>query len=127
MSKDTKLTRREREIMDVLYKAGRATAHEVLAAMAEPPSYSAVRAQLRLLEEKGHVRHVEDGARYVYMPVVGRTEARRSALSHVVKTFFGGSVEQAVATLVDASRSKLTKDELDRLGRIIDQAKKEGR
>lgn len=126
MSKDAKLTRREREIMDVLYKAGRATAHEVLAAMAEPPSYSAVRAQLRLLEEKGHVRHVEDGARYVYMPVVGRTEARRSALAHVVKTFFGGSVEQAVATLVD-SRAKLTKDELERLGRIIDQAKKEGR
>jgi BlaI family penicillinase repressor len=126
MSKETKLTRREREIMDVLHKAGRATAHEVLAAMAEPPSYSAVRAQLRLLEDKGHVRHVEDGARYVYMPVVGRTEARRSALAHVVKTFFGGSIEQAVATLVD-SRAKLTKDELDRLGRIIDQAKKEGR
>lgn len=127
MTKDTKLTRREREIMDVLYKAGRATAHEVLAAMAEPPSYSAVRALLRLLEEKGHIRHVEDGARYVYMPVVGRTEARRSALTHVVKTFFGGSVEQAVATLVDVSKSKLGKDELERLARIIDQAKKEGR
>ena len=126
MSKETKLTRREREIMDVLHKSGRATAHEVLASMAEPPSYSAVRAQLRLLEEKGHVRHVEVGARYVFMPVVGRTEARRSALAHVVKTFFGGSIEQAVATLVD-SRSKLSKDELDRLGRIIDQAKKEGR
>jgi predicted transcriptional regulator len=127
MTKPTRLTRREREIMDVLYKSGRATAHEVQEKMPDPPSYSAVRALLRLLEEKGHVRHVEDGPRYVYLPTVGRAEARRSALAHVVKTFFDGSVEQAVATLVDASRSKLGREELERLSRLIDQAKKEGR
>jgi predicted transcriptional regulator len=127
MTKPTRLTRREREIMDVLYKSGRATAHEVQEKMPDPPSYSAVRALLRLLEEKGHVRHVEDGPRYVYLPTVGRAEARRNALAHVVKTFFDGSVEQAVATLVDASRSKLGREELERLSRLIDQAKKEGR
>ena len=121
------LTRREREIMDILYRRGRATAHEVLESMAEPPSYSSVRTLLRLLEERGHARHVVDGQAYVYVPAVARGEARKSALAHVVKTFFEGSVEQAVATLVESSRTKLSKDELDRLARIIDQAKKEGR
>src|SRR5689334_1862632 len=121
------LTRREREIMDILHRVRRATAHEVRDNLADPPSYSAVRALLRLLEERGHVKHVEDGQRYVYSPAVAPSEARRSALSQVVRTFFGGSVEQAVATLVDSSKSKLSADELDRIAQVIDRARKEGR
>jgi predicted transcriptional regulator len=121
------LTRREREIMDILYRRGRATAHEVLADLADPPGYSAVRALLRLLEERGHVKHSEDGQRYVYAPAVARGDARRSALAHVVKTFFAGSVEQAVAALVESPRSKLSREELDRLSDLIDRAKQEGR
>src|SRR5271155_1792247 len=124
MQKPT-LTRREREIMDILYRRSRATAHEVLEDLADPPSYSAVRALLRLLEERGHVKHAEDGQRYVYSPAVTRGDARKSALAHVVKTFFAGSVEQAVATLVESSRAKLSHDELDRLSDLIDRAKKE--
>lgn len=125
MPKTTALTRREREIMDILYRRGRATAHEVLEDLADPPSYSAVRALLRLLEERGHVKHVVDGQAYVYSPAVARGDARKSALTHLVKTFFAGSVEDAVAALVD--RSKLSREELDRLSDIIDRAKKEGR
>jgi predicted transcriptional regulator len=125
MSKTSALTRREREIMDILYRSGRATAHQVLEGLADPPSYSAVRALLRLLEERGHVKHTQDGQRYVYSPAVARGDARKSALSHLVKTFFAGSVEEAVAALVD--RSKLSRAELDRLSEIIDRAKKEGR
>jgi BlaI family penicillinase repressor len=121
------LTRREREIMDILYRRGRATAHEVLEGMAEPPSYSAVRALLRLLEERGHARHVEEGQTYVYTPAVRRGDARKSALAHVVHTFFAGSVEQAVATLVESSRTKLSRDELERLSEVIDRARREGR
>jgi predicted transcriptional regulator len=121
------LTRREREIMDILYRRGRATSHEVLADLADPPSYSAVRALLRLLEERGHVKHTEDGQRYVYSPAVARGDARRSALAHVVKTFFAGSVEQAVVSLVESPRSKLSREELDRLSDLIDRARKEGR
>ena len=121
------LTRREREIMDILYRRGRATAAEVLEDMADPPTYSAVRALLRILEDEGHIRHVQDGPRYVYLPAVVRSDARKSALSHVVATFFDGSIEQAVATLVESSRSKLSTDELDRLAQLIDKAKKEGR
>jgi len=121
------LTRREREIMDILYRRGRATAHEVQGDLADPPSYSAVRALLRLLEERGHVKHSEDGQRYVYAPAVARSDARRSALSHLVKTFFAGSVEQAVAALVESSRAKLSREELDRLSEVIDRAKQEGR
>ena len=121
------LTRREREIMDILYRRSRATAHEVLEDLPDPPSYSAVRALLRLLEERGHVKHVEEGQRYVYAPAVARGDARRSALAHVVKTFFAGSVEQAVAALVESPRSKLSTDELDRLSDLIDRARKEGR
>jgi predicted transcriptional regulator len=124
MSK-TVLTRREREIMDILHRLGKATAHEVLEGLADPPSYSAVRALLRLLEERGHAKHTQDGQRYVYAPAVARGEARKSALSHVVKTFFAGSVEDAVAALVD--RSRLSPEELDRLSDIIDRARKEGR
>jgi predicted transcriptional regulator len=129
MSKTTgeTLTRRERQIMDILHRRGRATAHEVLDEIADPPSYSSVRALLRLLEERGHVKHVEDGARYVYSPAVTRSDARRSALAHVVHTFFAGSVEHAVAALVESPRSKLSREELDRLAAVIDRAKKEGR
>jgi predicted transcriptional regulator len=121
------LTRREREIMDIVYRLGRASAQEVLDNLAEPPSYSAVRALLRLLEERGHVRHVEEGGRYVFLPAVPRGEARRKALSHVVSTFFDGSVEQAMLTLVESSRNKLSSDELDRLAEIVERARKEGK
>ena len=127
MTKPTPLTRREREIMDILYRLGRATAHEVLDHLPAPPSYSAVRALLRLLEERGHVRHVQEGQRYIYLPAVARSDARKSALSHLVRTFFGGSVEHAVAALVDSSRTKLSRDELDRLAQLIENARKEGR
>lgn len=121
------LTRREREIMDILHRHGRATAQEVLDELPDAPSYSAVRALLRLLEERGHVRHTQEGQHYVYRPTVGRGEARRSALAHVVKTFFAGSVEETVAALVESSRTKLSPEELDRLSDLIDRAKKEGR
>jgi predicted transcriptional regulator len=121
------LTRREREIMDILHRRGRASAHEVLGDLADPPSYSAVRALLRLLEERGHVRHVQEGLRYVYLPAQARGDARRSALAHMVRTFFEGSVEQAVAALVESPRSKLSRDELDRIAELVDRARKEGR
>jgi predicted transcriptional regulator len=129
MSKKTteNLTRRERQIMDILHRRNRATAQEVLEELSDPPSYSAVRALLRLLEERGHVKHVQDGPRYVYSPAVTRGDARRSALAHVVHTFFAGSVEQTVAALVESPRSKLSGEELDRLAALIDRAKKEGR
>ena len=123
----SRLTRRERQIMDIIYRLGRATAQEVLEHLPDAPSYSAVRALLRLLEERGHVRHVQEGLKYVYLPAVARNSARKSALAHVVRTFFDGSVEQAVATLVDSSRAKLSREELDRLSELIDKAKKEGR
>ncbi len=121
------LTRREREIMDILHRRGRATAHEVLDELPDPPSYSAVRALLRLLEERGHVRHTQEDQRYVYRPAVARSDARRSALAHVVKTFFAGSVAEAVSALVESSRTKLSREELDRLSDLIDRAKTEGR
>jgi predicted transcriptional regulator len=121
------LTRREREIMDIVYRLGRASAQDVLENMAEPPSYSSVRALLRLLEEREHVRHVEEGGRYIYLPQVSKRDARRKALQHVVATFFGGSVEEALLTLVDSSAKKLSSQELDRLAAIVDQARKEGK
>ncbi len=127
MSKASSLTRREREIMDIIHRRGRATAHDVLEDMAEAPSYSAVRALLRLLEERGHVKHVQDGQRYVYTAAVTRSDARKSALSHVVRTFFAGSVEQTVTALVESSKTKLSREELDRLAELIERAKKEGR
>jgi BlaI family penicillinase repressor len=123
----SELTRRERQIMDIIHRLGRATAQEVQGHLYDPPSYSAVRALLRLLEERGHVRHVTEGQKYVYLPAVGKSDARRSALAHVVRTFFAGSVEQTIATLVDSSRSKLSRDELDRLSSLIEKARKEGR
>jgi predicted transcriptional regulator len=126
-SKPDPLTRREREIMDVLHRRGRATAQEVLDDLAEPPSYSAVRTFLRLLEERGHVRHVQEGPRYVYTPTVERRDAQRSALAHLVETFFDGSVENAVASLVESSKPKLSREELDRIAALLAKAKKEGR
>ena len=119
------LSRRERQIMDILYQRGRATAGEIRAAMADPPTYSAVRAKLRVLEEKGHVRHEEEDLRYVYGPTVARDTARRSALRHMVSTFFGGSVEQAVAALLDLSAANLSREDLDRISQMIDEARKE--
>src|SRR3954464_6357792 len=121
------LTRREREIMDIVYRLGRASAQEVLDNLADAPSYSAVRALLRLLEERGHVRHIEEGGRYVFLPAVPRSEARRKALSHVVATFFGGSVEDAMLTLVESSRNKLNANELERLAEIVERARKDGK
>jgi predicted transcriptional regulator len=120
------LSRRERQIVDILYANGRATAAEVQAALPEPPSYSAVRALLRILEEKGHVTHLQDGPRYVYVPTVGRDNAKRSALHHMLKTFFDGSTEQAISALLDDTSARLSDVELDRLARLIDQARKTG-
>ena len=121
------LSRREREIMEILYGATGLTAAEVRERMPEPPGYSAVRALLRILEDKGHIRHEARGPRYVFSPVVSRTKARQSAMKALVHTFFGGSPEQAVAALIDESRAKLSHAELDRLAALIAAAKKEGR
>jgi predicted transcriptional regulator len=99
----------------------------VLNAMPDPPSYSAVRAMLRVLEEKGHVKHQEEGLKYVYAPVVARDKAKRSAVKHVMETFFNGSAEQIVAALLDVSSTRLTRDELDRMAEMIEKAKKEGK
>jgi len=127
MSTLSSLSRREREIMDILYRRGKASASEVREAMPEAPSYSAVRAMLRVLEEKGHIRHEAEGLKYVFLPVVTRDKAKRSAVKHVLDTFFGGSPEQAVAALLDVSAQRLTREELDRMSAMIEQAKKEGR
>jgi BlaI family penicillinase repressor len=120
------LTRRERQIMDILYKRGRATANEVLEDLPGEPHYSTVRTQLRVLEEKGHVTHEEDGVRYVYMPAMPRRAARKSALRHLVDTFFDGSAEQVVAAVLGGEGAKLSEEELDRIAELIDKAKKEG-
>ena len=121
----TELSRRERQIMDFLYQHGRASAADVQRGMPDPPSYSAVRAMLRVLEEKGHVRHDQDGPRYVYLPRLARDRAKRSALRHLVKTFFDGSAEQALAALLDEGSAELSEEELDRLARLIERARKE--
>ncbi|MBV8833392.1 MAG: BlaI/MecI/CopY family transcriptional regulator [Acidobacteriaceae bacterium] len=122
-----KLSRRERQIMDVLYRHGKASAAEILAEIPDPPSYSAVRAMLRVLEDKGHIRHEEKELRYIYLPVVNREKARRSAVSHLLHTFFDGSAEQAVATLLHVSARDLKPEDFDRLAALIEQARKEGR
>lgn len=121
------LSRRERQIMSVVHRLGRATAADVLAAMPEPPSYSAVRAMLRILEEKGQLKHEQDGPRYVYSTTMPVERAGRSALRDVVTTFFAGSAEEAVATLIDMNERKLSADELDRLADLINRAREEGR
>lgn len=119
----TTLSRRERQIMDIIYRRGHATAAEVLDDLPDPPSYSAVRAALRLLEEKGSLKHEQDGPRYVYLPTVPRDKARTSALRHLVRTFFNGSAEQVVNTLVEDA--ELSPAALARLARLIEQARKE--
>lgn len=119
------LSRRERQIMDVIYQRGQATAAEVAEAIPDPPSYSAVRALLRILEQKGFVRHEAQGLRYVFLPTVKRASARRSALKGLVRTFFDGSVAQTMAALLD--QQKLSPEELDRLATLIDRARKEER
>lgn len=121
------LSRRERQIMEIVYAQGRVTAAEVHERLPEPPSYSAVRALLRILEEKGHLEHEADGPRYVYMPTVPRTAASQSALKQLVSTFFDGSATQAVAALLDMSATRMSAEELEELSRRIDQARKEGR
>ncbi len=115
------LSRRERQIMDILFRDGQAAVSDVQAAMADPPSYSAVRAMLRILEEKGHVRHEQDGPRYVYKPVVARERAKRSAMRHLLHTFFEGSHEQAVAALLDEASTSLSDEDLERLAELIDR------
>jgi BlaI family transcriptional regulator, penicillinase repressor len=111
--------------MDILYSRGRASAAEIHQAMPDPPTYSAVRAKLRVLEEKGHIRHEEESLHYVYLPVMARETARRSALRHVVATFFENSVEQAVAALIDLSAPRLSPQDLQRIASLIEEAKKE--
>lgn len=120
------LSRRERQIMDVIYKLGKATAAEIHERLPDRPTYSTVRAKLRVLEEKGFVRHEEQGPRYVFIPTTAPDKARRSALHHLVDTFFGGSAEQVVATLLDSSVSKMSDEELARLSRMIEKARKDG-
>jgi BlaI family transcriptional regulator, penicillinase repressor len=121
------LSRRERQIMDILYRRGRGTVGEVMEDLSGGPAYSTVRAQLRVLEDKGHVRHEEQGLRYVYIPTRSRQTVRQSALRHLVDTFFEGSPEQVVAALLGRERSRITDDELDRMARLIEQARREGR
>lgn len=121
------LSRRERQIMDILYQKGKASASEVQEAMQDAPGYSAVRAMLRVLEEKGHLRHENDGLKYVYAPVVTRDKAKRSAVKHLIDTFFRDSPDQVVAALLDVSSRRLTREELDRMAEMIDKARKEGK
>jgi predicted transcriptional regulator len=121
------LSRREREILNVLYRKRRATSAEVQEEMADPPSYSAVRAMLRILEDKGHAMHEQDGPRYVYLPAVSRDRAKRSALRHLLSTFFENSPEQAISALLGDASSKLSPEDLDRISALVEKARKEGR
>jgi predicted transcriptional regulator len=122
-----RLSRREREIMDILYRRGSASAADVREEMSDPPSYSAVRAMLRVLEEKGHIRHELEGLKYVYIPSINRDRAKRSAVKHLLDVFFPESPEQVVAALLDISGKRMTREELDRMTEMIERAKKEGR
>jgi predicted transcriptional regulator len=124
---DRSLTRRERQIMDILYRRGRATAAEVMNDLSGEPNYSTVRTQLRVLEEKEQVRHEEEGLRYVYSPAVSRRTARRSALRHLVDTFFDGSAEQVVGALLGGEGARVTEDELARIAELVARAKKESK
>src|SRR6185295_3670157 len=120
------LTRRERQIMDIIYRRGRATAGEVMDELSGHPHYSTVRTQLRVLEDKGHVQHEDDGLRYVYAPAVPRATARKSALRHLVETFFDGSAEQVVAAVLGGEGARLSEEALDRIADLVAKAKKEG-
>lgn len=119
------LSRRERQIMDILYKQGKATAAEVHEQLPDSPSYSAVRATLRILEEKGHVRHQEQGPRYQFLPTVPREQAKRSAVKHLLQTFFEDSIEQAVAALLDTHTKRLSDEQLERMAALIERARNE--
>ncbi len=121
-----RLSNRERQIMDILYRNGSATAAEVHEKLPDPPSYSAVRATLRILEEKGQVRHEQDGPRYVFRPAVARDKAKRTAIRHLLSTFFDGSTELAVATLLDESASQLSEDDFKNLKKLIAEAESKG-
>lgn len=123
----TDLGRRERQILETVYRLGRATVAQVRAELPDPPSYSAVRGMLNVLKDKGHLKHEQDGLRYVYLPVVAAGEARRRALSHVVRTFFGGSPAQAASALFDLPNRKLTREELEQLSTLVTRALREGR
>ena len=127
MSRPQALSRRERQILDILYQRGKSSASEVRQGMLDAPSYSAVRALLRILEEKGHIRHQAEGLKYVYLPTVAADKAKRSAVKHLLETFFKDSPEQVVAALLDVSSTRLTSDELDRMGQMIERAKREGK
>jgi predicted transcriptional regulator len=127
MARTETLSRREREMMNIIFRMEKATAGEVREAMADPPGYSAVRATLRVLERKGHLRHEHQGARYVYVPRQNRDKARKSALEQVLTTFFDGSAATVVATLLEQSKDKLSAEDLDRLSALIDKAREEGR
>jgi predicted transcriptional regulator len=120
------LSRRERQMMDILYQLGRATAGEIHERLADPPSYSAVRAKLRVLEEKGHIRHEVQAARYIYVPVIARDRAKESALRHLLTTFFDNSAEQAMTALIELRPGEFSREKLDHLAALIAQAKKEG-
>ena len=119
------LSRREREIMDILYRRGRGSAADVREAMKEAPGYSGVRAMLRVLEEKGHVKHENEGLKYVYIPIVDPNKAKRSAVKHLIDTFFRDAPEQVVAALLDVSSKRLTQEELDRMAEMIEKARRE--
>ena len=125
MSAETGLSRRERQIMDILYQRGKVSAAAVREAMPDAPSYSAVRAMLRVLEEKGHVKHQAEGLKYVYVPTVARDKAKRSAVKHLLDTFFAESPAQAVAALLDVSSTRLTREDLDRMSEMIERARNE--
>ena len=120
-------SRREREIMDILYRQGQATAAEVLAELKDPPSYSAVRSTLSILETKGHLTHRNEGNRYIYLPTVDRARARRSAMDHLLTTFFDGSATEAVSALLEERGDALPSEDLERLEALIREAKREGR
>ena len=121
------LSRRERQIMEILYQHGKASVSEVREFMKDAPGYSAVRAMMGVLEEKGHARHQAEGLKYVYMPTVAREKAKRSAVKHLLDTFFAGEPDQIVAALLDVSAARLTREELDRMSGMIEQAKREGK
>ncbi|KPL00196.1 MAG: CopY family transcriptional regulator [Planctomycetes bacterium SM23_65] len=120
------LSRRERQIMDIIYRRGEASVAQVLEDLPDTPTYSTVRTLLRILEEKGHLKHAKDGPRYVYRPTRPRSQAARSALKRLLETFFDGSAEKAVTALLDVSDANLTPDELQRLAKLIEKARKEG-